>query len=80
MILGKKVVAVEGKHIPKYRNVHSPLIHSSVKCISLADEFNLESIPNANPEDLVTNLVAWGNNGKIDLTQVLFKQIKKRIL
>jgi hypothetical protein len=80
MILGKKVVAIEGKHIPKYRNVHSPIKYSSVMHISSANEFNLESIPNANPEDLVTNVVAWGNNGKIDLAELLFNKIRKRIL
>jgi hypothetical protein len=75
MVLGKKVVAVEGKHIPKYRNVHSPIKYSSVMHISSADEFNLESIPNANPEDLVTNVVAWGNNGEIDLAELFFEFI-----
>jgi hypothetical protein len=80
IILGKKVVAVEGKHIPKYQNIHSPLKHSSIKFISSADDFDLNSIPNSNPEDLVTNLVAWGNNGKIDLAELLFKKIEERIL
>jgi len=77
MVLGKKVVAIGGKHIPKYRNIHSPLINSSVKNISHADEFNLEFIPNANPEDLVTNAVAWGNNGRIDLAELFFDYIKR---
>ena len=80
MILGKKVLAVEGKHIPKYQKIHSPLKHSSVKYISSADNFDLNSIPNSNPEDLVTNLVAWGNNGKIDLAELLFKKIEEKIL
>ena len=71
MILSKKVVAVEGKHIPKYRNVHSPLKHSSVKCISSADDFDLNSIPNSNPEDLVTNVVAWGGHGNVDLAEIV---------
>ena len=80
IILGKKVVAVGGKHIPKYQNTHSPLKHSSVKWISSANDFDLNSIPNSNPEDLVTNLVAWGNNGKIDLSELFFKKIRERIL
>lgn len=80
MVLGKKVVAVEGKHIPKYRNVHSPIKHSSVMHISSADEFNLESIPNANREDMVTNVVAWGNNGKIDLAELTFTIIEDGVL
>jgi len=80
MILGKKVVAIAGKNIPKYRNAHSPIKYSSVKHISSANEFNLKLIPNANPEDLVTNVVAWGNNGKIDLAELFFNKIKKRIL
>lgn len=79
IILGKKVVAIEGKHIPKYRDTHSPLKHSSVKHISSAKEFDLNSIPNANPEDLVTNIVAWGNNGQIDLAELLFNKIGERI-
>ena len=75
IILGKKVVAVEGKHIPKYKNIHSPLKHSSVKYISSANDFDLNSIPNSNPEDMVTNTVAWGNNGKINLAELLFNKI-----
>ena len=80
MVLGKKVVAIEGKRIPKYRNFHSPLINSSVKNITSADEFNLESIPNANPDDSVTNFVAWGNNGRIDLAEFLFTKIEEKVL
>jgi|GEM_PF-2285963 len=80
MVLGKKVVAIEGKRIPKYRNFHSPLINSSVKNITSADEFNLESIPNANRDDSVTNFVAWGNNGRIDLAEFLFTKIEEKVL
>jgi len=80
MILSKKVVAVEGQHIPKYRNVHSPIKYSSVMHISSADQFDITNIPDADPEDLVTNVVAWGNNGKIDLAELLFNKIRERIL
>ena len=75
MILSKKVVAIEGKRIPKYRDVHSPLKHSSVKHISSAKEFNLNSIPNSNPEDNVTNLVAWGGHGNLDLSEIVMSMI-----
>ena len=40
MILGKKVVAIEGTHIPKYKDKHSLLKYSSVKHISSAKEFH----------------------------------------
>ena len=76
MILGKKVVAIEGKHIPKFSNKHSPLINSSVNFISNFSEFDLESLSNSNPIDEVTNQIAWGENGSIDLAQLLFKKIK----
>ena len=59
MILGKKVVAIEGKHIPKYSNKHSPLINSSVNFISNFSQFDLESLSNSNPIDEVTNQIAW---------------------
>ena len=72
MILGKKVVAVEGRHIPKYKNYHSPLKNASVLHISSADEFDLGNIPNADPEDAVTNTVAWGGHGKVDLAEKCF--------
>jgi hypothetical protein len=77
MILGKKVVAIEGKHIPKYKNNHSPLKYSSVLHISNSNEFNIDSIPNANPLDEVTNKIAWGRNGSIDLSILLFDKIDK---
>lgn len=77
MILGKKVVAVEGRHIPNYQNSHSPLKNSSVFHISSADEFDLGNIPNADPEDAVTNIVAWGGNGKVDLAELSFENISK---
>jgi len=75
MALGKKVVAVEGRHIPKYNNNHSPLNNSSVSHISSADEFDLKNMPNADPEDQVMNSVAWGEHGKIDLAELALKYI-----
>ena len=75
MILGKKVVAVEGKHLPKYQNNHSPIKHSSVMHISNSNEFCLDKIPYANPKDPITNEIAWGGNGDVDLAQLLFKII-----
>lgn len=75
MILGKKVVAIEGKHIPKYRNSHSPLKDSSVNFITNADQFVLETLTSANPVDEVTNKIAWGGNGKIDLSKLLIDYI-----
>ena len=77
MILGKKVVAIEGKHIPKYRDKHSPLKHSSVKHISSAREFDLTSIPNANPEDPVTNRICWGNHRRVDLTKLFLEKVEE---
>jgi len=76
MILGKKVVAIEGIHVPKYKNHHSPLKNSSLKFITNASEFSLENIPNANPIDDVTNQIAWGGNGNIDLTELMLKKLK----
>ena len=76
MILGKKVVAIEGKHIPKFKNTHSPLINSSVNFISNLSEFDLESLSNSNPIDEVTNQIAWGGNGEVDLAALLTKIIQ----
>ena len=76
MILGKKVVAIEGKHIPKYKNNHSPLKNSSVKFISNSSQFDLYELPNADPLDSVTDEIAWGGNGSIDLAELLFKRIE----
>ncbi|MBA7704783.1 hypothetical protein ES703_113601 [subsurface metagenome] len=77
MILGKQVVAIEGVHIPKYKDKHSPLKYSSVKHISSASEFDLDSIPNANPEDPVTNRICWGNHGKVDLAKLFLEKVEK---
>ena len=77
MILGKKVVAVEGRHIPKYKNIHSPLKHSSVMHITSTNEFDLDKIPNADPEDPVVNTVAWGGHGKVDLAELFFNKIEQ---
>ena len=76
MILGKKVVAIEGKHIPKFKNTHRPLINSSVNFISNLSEFDLESLSNSNPIDEVTNQIAWGGNGEVDLAALLTKIIQ----
>jgi hypothetical protein len=72
MILGKKVAVIEGKHIPKYSNNHSPLIKSSVNFISNFSQFDLESLSNSTPLDDVTNQIAWGGNGPVDLTKLFF--------
>jgi len=77
MILGKRVVAVEGRHIPKYKNNHSPLKKSSVMHISSADEFELENISNADPEDPVMNTIAWGGHGNVDLADMAFEYLQE---
>ena len=75
MILEKKVVAIAGKHLPKFKNNNSPLINSSALFISTSKEFDLDAIPNSNPIDNVTNLVCWGGNGNIDLSELCLKKI-----
>ena len=79
MILGKKVVAIEGRHIPRYKDVHSPLKNSSVMHITSANQFDLDSIPNANPEDNVTNMVAWGGHGKVNLAKLALHHIQESL-
>lgn len=79
MILCKKVVAVEGKHIPKFKGKHSPLKYSSIRHISSASEFDLNDIPNANPEDPVTNQICWGGHGKIDLAKLFLEKVEEII-
>ena len=79
MILGKKVVAIEGKHIPKYINKHSPLINSSVNFISNFSQFDLESLSKSNPTDEVTNQIAWGGNGSVNLAELLMQLIQKKV-
>lgn len=76
MILGKKVVVIKGVHLPKYKDKHSPLEHSSVKCISSAKEFDPNSIPSANPEDSVTNRICWGGHGKVDLAKLFLEKVE----
>ncbi len=77
MILGKKVVAVEGRHIPKFKYIHSPIKYSSITHISSADEFDLDQVSSANPMDKVTNEICWGNHGSIDLAELLFNKVNK---
>ena len=80
MILGKKVVAVQGKHIPRYADIHSCIRDSSVKHISSSSEFELNNILHTNSKDQVTNTVAWGGNGPVDLGELFMNKIlKKRI-
>lgn len=76
MILGKKVVAIEGKHIPKYKNNHSPLKDSSVNFIKDSSQFELDLLQNADPYDKVTNAIAWGGNGDDDLAALIPKIIE----
>ena len=70
-----KVVAVEGKHIPKYRDSHSPLKDSSVNFITDAKQFKLEGLKIANSRDDITNKIAWGGNGSINLSEKLIKML-----
>lgn len=79
MILGKKVVAIEGTHIPKYKDKHSPIKYSSVKYITSAKEFRLNDLPNVNPKDPVTNSICWGNHGKVDLARLFLRKVEKII-
>ena len=75
MISGKKVVALEGKRIPQSREKHSPLINSSIKYITEVRQFEYENIPNANPKDPITNEIAWGGNGSVDLAELFHKKV-----
>ena len=77
MILGKKVVAIKGKRIPSENNKKSPLENSSVNFITQSHEFNLESLKNADPFDNVTNQIAWGDHGPIDLANLFVKKFIK---
>jgi hypothetical protein len=76
MILGKKVVAIKGKRIPSENNKKSPLVDSSVNYITQSFEFKLESLKKADPYDSVTNEIAWGGNGEVDLAALLSKIIQ----
>lgn len=79
MILGKKVVAIEGMRIPKYKDKHSPIKYSSVKHITSAKEFRLNDLANINPEDPVTNRICWGNHGKVDLARLFLEKVEEII-
>ena len=70
MILGKKVVVIETKKIPKFKNINSPLINSSVNYIKKSSKFKLNSLKNVEKEDKVTNQIAWGDNGPINLVEL----------
>jgi len=76
MILGKKVVAISGLHTPKYRLTHSPLVNSSVTHISNSTQFNLANILSSEPLDKVTDAIAWGGHGKIDLAEMAMKFVE----
>lgn len=75
MILGKKVVAVEGKHIPSYQHLHSPLKGSSAHFISNPSEFDLSELKAADPFDPVIDKIAWGGNGDQDLAKLFLKTL-----
>lgn len=77
MILGKKVIAVSGKHLPKFKNNHSPLINSSVLFISSSNEFDLDKIPSANPGDAIMNEICWGGHGNVDLAKLFHERISQ---
>lgn len=76
MILGKKVVAVEGKHIPSYQHLHSPLKGSSAHFISNPTDLDISALKAADPLDPVTDKIAWGGNGPIDLAEKLILHLK----
>lgn len=69
MILGKKVVAVGGKHLPKYKNKHSPIKYSSVNYLTSSNDFDLDNLHFSDPNDKIINQIAWGGNGPINLAQ-----------
>jgi hypothetical protein len=75
MILGKKVLALEGIHTPSYASIHSPLRESSVSYITSVEDFEIENIQPANPTDQVTDEVAWGGHGTIDLAERIINKI-----
>lgn len=79
MILGKKVVAVEGWHIPKYKNVHSPIKHSSVNYITKASDFCYKELKYSNPDDQIINCICWGGNGKVDLADLFLNKMNEII-
>jgi hypothetical protein len=70
MILGKKVVVIETKKIPKFKNICSPLIESSVNYLKNSKQFEIDNLSNVEKEDKITNQIAWGENGAIDLVEL----------
>ena len=77
MILAKKAIAIKGKRIPSKRNKKSPLVNSSVNYITESNEFNIESLTKADPFDDVTNKIAWGDNGPVDLADLFLSKYFK---
>jgi hypothetical protein len=75
MILGKKVVAIEGIHTPNFWDIHSPLKESSILHITSAADFHIMNIADANPLDPVIDEVAWGGNGTLNLAELALKNI-----
>ncbi len=75
MILEKKVIAIKGNHIPRYKGIESPILNSSVNCISSSDQLIIEKLKPANAKDPIINEMVWGGNGPIDLADRFFKYL-----
>jgi hypothetical protein len=75
IILGKKVVAIRGKHIPKYEKMYSPLINSSVNYFDNNKTINLTKLEYSNPQDKILNEICWGNHGPVNLASLLFNKL-----
>lgn len=76
MILGKKVVALRGKHIPIFEKMYSPLINSSVNYFDNNKKINLTELRFSDPYDKILNEICWGNHGPINLANQLFNKIE----
>ena len=77
MILGKKVVVIETKKIPKFKNSISPLIYSSVNYLRNLSDFKINNLRKADKFDKITNQIAWGENGPVDLVDLFVKKYLK---
>lgn len=75
MIAEKAVIALEGVHVPRYRNTHSPIADSSALHLKTVDDLDLDSISPCDHNDPIIDRLCWGGNGKKDLRELFFSKV-----
>lgn len=75
IVIGKKVIVIEGKKSPRFANHYSLALNAHINHFNNVNDIVLDDLIDSQISDDVLNEIAWGGHGRIDLGKKCFTLI-----